>query len=116
MHHKTVANGFWNHEVEQELHEQGKGDFLFQRISDREKAMSKIDKIRATTIYECGECFEECRRRGTCTCTLQGYMDIIIEYSMVGTKKVCAWPMKNIIPKPASLFPNDSEAVCTKGT
>jgi len=89
IHRKTVANGFWNHEVEEELRAQGMDDFLFKTTSDREKAMSKIDELRATTIYEHKECSEECRRRGmyyACMCVcMYGLGKLIgIERSQLG--------------------------------
>ena len=35
-------------------------------------------------------------------------------HTLLGTTKVWAWPMKNITQKPASLFPNDDEAVLVR--
>ena len=39
-------------------------DFLFMNTGDREKAMTIIDSLRATTIYEHNHCSEECKLRG----------------------------------------------------
>ena len=64
IHRKTVASGFWNYEVEQEMREQNMADFSFLRTSDREKFMEVIDEQRATTIYEHTDCSEECKLRG----------------------------------------------------
>ena len=65
IHRKAIANGFWNHELEEELRERNLQDYLFVRTSDRETAMNMIDELRATTIYEHRNCSEECKLRGT---------------------------------------------------
>ncbi len=64
LHRKTIASAFWNYELEQELREQGWEDFSFFTADYREKAMEKVDSMRAVTVYEYKVCPEECRRRG----------------------------------------------------
>ncbi len=61
---KTVASAFWNYEIEEELHEQGWGNYRFYCAGDREKAMQKVDEKRAVTVYDHKHCSAECRRRG----------------------------------------------------
>ena len=65
IHRKTIANGFWNYELEEELREQNLDGYLFVKTSDREKAMDMIDELRATNIYEHSNCSEECKLRGS---------------------------------------------------
>ena len=64
LHRKSVASSFWNHELEEELYEQGWEDFKFHAVDDREKVMEIVDAKRAVTVYEHKNCPEECRRRG----------------------------------------------------
>ena len=64
IHRKTVANGFWNYEVEQEMQEQNMKDFSFVRTCDREKFMVAINEMQAATIYDHKDCSEECKLRG----------------------------------------------------
>ena len=59
-----MASAFWNYEIEEELREQGWGNYCFHSVGDREKAMQKVDEKRAVTIYEHKHCSAECRRRG----------------------------------------------------
>ena len=47
---KNVASAFWNYEIEEELREQGWGNYCFHSVGDREKAMQKVDEKRAVTI------------------------------------------------------------------
>lgn len=68
IHRKTIAEGFWNYELEEELRDQKLDGYLFVRTGDREKAMNMIDELRATTIYEHNNCSEECKLRGMYAC------------------------------------------------
>ena len=61
---KAIANTFWNHELEEEVRETKLEDFSFKCVSDREKAMERIDEIRAESIYKHDKCSEECKLRG----------------------------------------------------
>ena len=61
---KTVASAFWTHQLEAELRECGKEDYLFESSGSREKCMDEIDADRAKTAYShtSDDCCDECRR------------------------------------------------------
>lgn len=62
---KTVAEAFWNAELEDELRKRGCVGKLFKTSGDREKYMREIDLMRAGSIYPHDVCPEECKQRGT---------------------------------------------------
>ena len=61
---KTVAEAFWNREVEDELRRREWLDRLFEHGRSREEIMMTIDKERATTVYPHEQCSDECKKRG----------------------------------------------------
>ena len=63
LHRKVLANAFWNGELEKELRESDKADYIFSSTSDREKAMDDIDQQRATSVYT-HTCSKTCQERG----------------------------------------------------
>lgn len=64
VHRKTIANMFWNYELEDELRESGRLSVVFRKNSDREEVMQDIDNARAVTRYEHNECSNHCIQRG----------------------------------------------------
>ena len=64
LHRKVVANAFWNSEVEDELRKQEWTEYRIHKVGDREKAMEKVDRQRASTVYPHQNCSEECKKRG----------------------------------------------------
>ena len=64
LHRKTVANAFWNGEVENEIRELGWDHVTFKKAQDRERIMEEIDNERAVNVYEHNHCTEDCKRRG----------------------------------------------------
>lgn len=61
---KTVAEAFWNREVEDELRKREWADWLFAHARSREELMMMIDKERASTVYPHEQCSDECKKRG----------------------------------------------------
>ena len=57
LNRKTVAEAFWNAELEDKLCKRGWIDRLF-------KIMQEIDHVRAATVYPHDICSDECRKRG----------------------------------------------------
>ena len=51
IHRKTVAQAFWNSEVEMGLQEGGWKDYRFVKQEDREKLMEKVDKECPQTLH-----------------------------------------------------------------
>ena len=64
LNRKTVAEAFWNAELEAELRQMAWIHCPFQGSKSREMHMQKIDQVRASTVYPHDICSEECRRRG----------------------------------------------------
>ena len=64
LHRKVVANAFWNSELEDELREQGWIDYSFHKVGDHKKAMEKVDRQRASSVYPHHTCSVECKKRG----------------------------------------------------
>ena len=65
MHRKSLAEAFWNAEIEDELRETGEVGYIFSSLDSREKLMDNIDRKRAKQPYVHSECTEECKKRGT---------------------------------------------------
>ena len=86
IHRKTVANGFWNYELELELRDRDMENFLFARTNDREKAMSLIDEQRADSIYDHDTCSDECKHRGMYKATA---LDNVISHHSCTYIKIC---------------------------
>lgn len=61
---KTVAEAFWNRELENELRSREWTDRLFVHARSREELMMIIDKERASTVYPHEQCSHECKQRG----------------------------------------------------
>ena len=61
---KTVAEAFWNREVEDELRRREWMDKLFTHARSREEIMMMIDRERASTVYPHEQCSDECKKRG----------------------------------------------------
>ena len=92
LHRKTVAEAFWNAELENELREMGWTSYTFENIKSRETLMKKIDDIRATTIYKHEYCSDECKRRGiwlTWVIVIHIYIGCGSLFSIDGNWKIC---------------------------
>jgi len=63
-----VAEAFWNAEIENELREEGKIDYIFSSADSREELMDNIDEQRAAHPYVHTNCTDECKKRGVCVC------------------------------------------------
>ena len=70
LHRKTVADAFWNAELEDELRQRGWIKSPFVVPSDRERLMQEVDKVRAVSIYSHEVCSKDCQMRGEFCCTL----------------------------------------------
>ena len=70
LHRKTVADAFWNAELEDELWQRGWIKSPFVVPSDRERLMQEVDKVRAVSIYSHEVCSKDCQMRGEFCCTL----------------------------------------------
>ena len=72
---KSVANVFWNGQMEQELREQEALDMfkMYHHDADREAIIEHIDLLRTKTNYvHCPEdCTDDCKARGTCNFNFQ---------------------------------------------
>ena len=64
LHRKSVAEAFWNAEIEDELREKGQIGYIFSSVDSREKLMDSIDEERAKRPYAHNECTDECKKRG----------------------------------------------------
>ena len=62
---KTVADAFWNGELEAELRSRGWLSKPFTSKSTREMLMREVDKCRASETYPHNECSQVCKDRGT---------------------------------------------------
>ena len=72
LNRKTVAEAFWNAELEDELRKRGWIDRVFKESKSREKLMQEIDRVRAATVYPHDICSDECRKRGEYASSLHG--------------------------------------------
>lgn len=70
LHRKTVAEAFWNGELEDEIRKKDMVEWRFQDCRSREKCMQEIDNIRAVTPYKHSICSEECNERGKDKCLI----------------------------------------------
>ena len=61
---KTVADAFWNAELEAELRSRGWLSKPFMEKSSRETLMSEVDSCRASETYPHNECSQLCKDRG----------------------------------------------------
>ena len=68
LHRKSLAEAFWNAEIEDELREKGKLDYRFSSVESREKLMDAIDEDRTKSPYLHNDCTVECKKRGTYIC------------------------------------------------
>ncbi len=50
LHRKTLANGFWNGELEKELREKNMVGYIFSSVGDREKVMEQLNQQRAVSV------------------------------------------------------------------
>ncbi len=64
LHRKSVAEAFWNAEIEDELREIGQIGYIFSSVDSREKLMDSIDEERAKRPYAHNDCTDECKKRG----------------------------------------------------
>ena len=63
LHRKTVADAFWNAELENELRQRGWIHSCFKNTQSKEKLMDDIDGIRANSIYLHNECSDDCQKK-----------------------------------------------------
>ncbi len=61
---KTIAEAFWNAELEDELRCRGWIDRAFACSQSREDLMREVDSVRAAEVYPHNLCSDECKRRG----------------------------------------------------
>lgn len=64
LHRKSVAEAFWNAEIEGELREKGQIGYIFSSVDSRENLMDAIDEERAKHPYAHNDCTDECKKRG----------------------------------------------------
>ena len=64
LHRKSVAEAFWNAEIENELREEGKIGYIFSSLDSREELMDAIDEERTSHPYVHTNCTDECKKRG----------------------------------------------------
>ncbi len=62
----TVAEAFYNGELENELRRIGKIDYCFKLDSDRDRCMEMVEEVRKEQVYphSVSSCTEVCKRRG----------------------------------------------------
>ena len=77
LHHKSVAETFWNAEIEGELSQIG---YIFSSVDSRENLMDAIDKERAKCPYVHDDCTDECKKRGELTAQNQRDIATIITH------------------------------------
>jgi len=73
-----VAEAFWNAEIENELREEGKIDYIFSSADSREELMDNIDEQRAAHPYVHTNCTDECKKRGVCVLYISSLIKPII--------------------------------------
>ena len=61
---KSVAEAFWNSQIEEQLHESQMIDCRFFTPECREKCMEELEERRRKTLYTHVYCDDECKRRG----------------------------------------------------
>lgn len=64
LHRKSVASAFWAYQIENELTEENRRDYVFNRSQAQEKYMEEVDIKRANSVYHHENCSDECKRRG----------------------------------------------------
>ena len=64
LHRKSVASAFWAYQIENELTEENRRDYVFNGSQAQEKYMEEVDIKRANSVYHHGSCSDECKRRG----------------------------------------------------
>ena len=61
---QTVAEAFYNGELEAELRRIGQVEYRFRMDSDREECMTMVEKERRMNIYKHRFCSDDCKKRG----------------------------------------------------
>lgn len=64
LNRKSVASAFWKYQIEDELNDDNRRDYIFNGSQAQEKFMQEVDVKRANSVYEHKSCSRECKRRG----------------------------------------------------
>ena len=59
LHHKSVAYAFWTYQIENELTEENRRDYIFSGSWVQEKYMEEADIKRANSVYYHKSCSDE---------------------------------------------------------
>lgn len=64
IHRKSIANTFWAFQIENELSEENKRDYVFSAPQAQERYLEEVDMKRANSVYHHESCSDECKKRG----------------------------------------------------